>query len=365
MARITNQDGQDPTSIARVSGTTVENATAAWHVSGGVITQIFPPEVVVAPDPRNIYSDYVNNGPVTNVQTSIVNGEPGPWVAGGGRLQFYATEIRRIPITTTTTGTQPQTRTCTAAGGCDGPFARTIRVTISVIRSTRSETRQCDATGALCSTTNPNFVEEVEESDLRRFVECSVDAESGRVTINTSSRLPRDAEGFPINFTVSLAPGQPSRYEVIPFGDSREQRNIRILVNGEVPTGFRFEGSSIPSPGIVVTCDTIQSAAAQPPLRVQARVSWTTAFGLQFRNVTGTTSRLNLDDVLLGGQYTITGTGESTSFLGTGSFSVAEALATTTHTIIGSDATRTASITFDVTARRPSGGGPGEPEQPQ
>lgn len=359
MARITNQDGQDPTSIARVSGTTVENATAAWHVSGGVITQIFPPVVVVAPDPRNTYSNYVSSGPVINIRTSIVNGTPGPWVAGGGEFQFYATESRRIPVTTTTTGEQPQTRTCTATGGCDGPFTRTIPVTVSVIQSTRTETRQCDAAGTLCSTTNPNFVEEADGDDFAGFVTCSIDRLTGLITFGPSGTIPRDAEGFAVPLQITLAPGQGRSFDVIPFGGTRIiDRPINLIVNGNIPTGFRFEGSLIPSPGLAVTCTATQGVADRPPLFTDVNISWRDPLGTRRATVADGATRV-LTGINSRTRYTISGRDSGLVYLGTGSFDTSIDRAGVEHTIIGTDGTFTDSITFTVISRGTSTvGGP-------
>nr|MCH9665003.1 hypothetical protein [Gammaproteobacteria bacterium] len=270
MARLTNQDGQDPISITRVNGSTVETAMFAWDVRGGVVTQLFPASAPVGP--RNTYSDWVNSGNPFN-QTNRVTRSLGAFqlITTASHI-FYQNEAQLQTTLTITTASQNQTRTCTASGGCDGPFSRTISFEVS------RETSIIRVNTRASTTRNPRYVAPITDADLEGFVNCQIDRETGVVTFSQAGNLV-NAEGGRINLFIRLAPGQTRNYNIIPFDGDPSSETISLLVSGEVPRGFANEGSLFED--IIVECDTTQQPEIQPPPTLSVRILWRNAFGSQ------------------------------------------------------------------------------------
>ena len=108
-------------------------------------TRVFPANTL----DRNIYTDWVNDGlPFGNTSTSTGFTDWAPATAGTN-IAIINQSRNQITITTVSNRMQRQTRACTAAGGCDGPYIRTIAATpstttTSTIIPATTENRQID-----------------------------------------------------------------------------------------------------------------------------------------------------------------------------------------------------------------------------
>lgn len=351
MADLINQDGTLASEIYRVSGNTVETAQTAWHKSGNTITQIFPQVTTPPPppQPRNTYSAWSNVGNPYNQITDTQIGAFGPYSFSSTPLtQEFLNESRSRTVTTVVTASQDQSRTRTASGGCDGPFTRTVNVEISRTTTTQTETR-------VSTTPNPNYRAPFSQSDLAQFVQCSIDRNTGRVTVSQrTSPVPRDAEGNEITFDVTLAPGQQDTFPTIPAGSSSIERDVEVRVQGETPSGFQGDGDLFDE---VITISCFQRAADPTPADLTVTVSWTDAFGRQEER-TRRNENITLTGAI-GDSYTVSASSRTpgATFTGEGTFEIIDIDGTTgtPHTITAS-ATNFSTATITVTIFREDGG---------
>ena len=203
---------------------------------------------------RNTYSNWVNVGDPISGTPTVVTGAYSSWETITTTIdQEFLNERRCRTITTTTSRTQNQSRTCTASGGCDGPFTRTINLSDSVSTTEECETR-------VSTTPNPDFLPEFAFDDIALIGVVTIVTETGVVQIRSpfDSGL-TDAEGDALQFTASLV--SQSSYPVLDAGGDSEARDVGLRIQGEIPDGFRDAGTFFDLRGTV----TIFQAAPPAP----------------------------------------------------------------------------------------------------
>lgn len=203
---------------------------------------------------RNTYSNWVNVGDPLSGTPTTVTGQYSAWEAIPTPVdQEFLRERRCRTITTTTPIMQNQSRTCTASGGCDGPFTRTIDLSDSVSMTQECETR-------VSTTTNPDFLPEFTFDDIALIGVVTITTETGVVQIRSpfDSGL-TDAESNALQFTASLV--SQSSYPVLDAGGDSEARDVGLRIQGEIPDGFRDTGTFFDLRGTV----TIFQAAPPAP----------------------------------------------------------------------------------------------------
>ena len=194
--------------------------------------------------PRNTYTDWSNSGGTYNPTTSVTTGEWSAWaVSATPMLQQYLNEGRSRSVRTVVTASQNQVRTCTASGGCDGPYSRTITVTLSDVTTTENQYRSTEGRvagvdGSVGEMLNPNYPEEFTQEQIAPFIRCYIDRDTGIVTASLSPIKPVDAEGNPITLSVSVSPFQQNPLPLIPSTGSGQTQVVKLLVSGEVPSGI-------------------------------------------------------------------------------------------------------------------------------
>lgn len=233
----------------------VPTDTAAWTNSGELITisGITATQQATSADVRNTYSDWTNDGDPDSGEPTIVEGDFSEWETIPTTIdQEFLNERRCRTITTTTPRTQNQSRTCTASGGCDGPFTRTIDLSPSVSTTEECETRTS-------TTANPDFLPEFTFSDITLIGVVTIDPETGVVQIRSPFDAGlTDAEGNALQFTASLV--SQSSYPVLDAGADAEARDVGLRIQGETPGGFRNAGTFFDLRGTVRAFQTAPPA---------------------------------------------------------------------------------------------------------
>ena len=224
------------------------NANQLITISGISTTQI------ATTTTTNTYTNWVNVGDPVSGTPMVVIGQYSAWEAIPTPIdQEFLRERRCRTITTTTPIMQNQSRTCTASGGCDGPFTRTIDLSDSVSMTQECETR-------VSTTTNPDFLPEFTFSDIALIGVVTIVTETGVVQIRSPFDAGlTDAEGNALQFTASLV--SQSSYPVLDAGTDAEARDVGLRIQGETPDGFRDAGNFFDLRGTV----TIFQAAPPAP----------------------------------------------------------------------------------------------------
>ena len=203
---------------------------------------------------------------------------------------------------TTTSGNTPRyTTTCTAAGGCDDPDG-TI-VDFGPVETGTTEVEVCGECTAT-NNSNPNYVPIFSITDVAPSLSIRIVPETGNVVAISND----DA------YTVKLAAGQKTSYDVLPYGYTNangsgfEIRNINVVVTGVIPEGYQNEGDDFTLTGEIGA--TQRPAVLLPPV-ISATIGYqNTSF--VFVNLYPTNGSItSITDFPTGGQYLVFG--ESTN----------------------------------------------------
>ena len=352
MAGITDQNNNPATEIYRVDGFNVQTATSAWVVSNGIVTQVYPSTVDPDPGPActGIYT-YVNDGGTYDPVTTTTFGTPGGWVLIPTSSFFeFQQERRCTSFSAVTRASQDQIGTDT---GCSDTVERTVSVRTGFesgedceVRSTEGLTAGVD--GSNGETRNPNYIEPYSASDIAQYVDCSIDKNTGDITISIEDPPGTVLEpGQDQVFSIRLDPNQQDPVDTLLHGSDHQTVDILTLVDGIVPQGFPDAGESIQD--LPVTCKATLEDADPASVTMVVTVGWVDAFGQQSEHPT---SRGSVDiSGITGTNYTI---GVSTqpsdaTITGDGIFPAREALEGVDHTVEASrDGYTTASLSFRV-----------------
>ena len=326
---------------------------ADFRVGSTQISEVYVGAERVWPDtdmptgPTNTYSDWANSGNPFNTVETTTQGTFGPWALVSTIFsQEFQNEARTRTNVVTTTAQQRQTRTCTASGGCDGPFTRTITVTTNTrnvidrqVRSTEGRTAGVD--GSIGETVNPDFRSVFSTDDIAQFVTCSVDRNTGAVTASASRVIPLDADGNELTFSISLASDQPTSYDVIPSGGTTVSRNIGVLVSGIVPAStagnsYANEGDNFGPTRVICTTNQL-ATTIRPATNLSLTVNWQDEFGRQRRLITDGAT-ITLTGAALNSTYTLEGRSSTVgaTITGEGTFNVSDLTPRRTHTVTAS-----------------------------
>ena len=223
-----------------------------------------PTDPTPDPDPvRNTFSDWSNSGNPYNDTTVSTTGAFSAWATiDTPESERFLNEQRCRTLTTTTRNLQDQTRTCTAAGGCDGGAANLMRTVVigSAFSASRDcETRNTNHDGA-SGVVNPDYRPTITFSDFN--ASCPISRADGSISLEVFYRGNNAGEPIfiPDSNIIITSPSSGS-FPVIPFGSSREPRNVSYTVtNWSVPLSANAANTNALISGSG-TCETIQLPA--------------------------------------------------------------------------------------------------------
>ena len=248
-----------------LTNTVVVRAPATGYTNSNqnitIVRSFTQPRFVLPDDPnpdpvRNTYSDWVNSGSAYNERSTNTTGEFGAWeTISTPDTEQFLNERRCRTLTTTTRNLQDQTRTCTAAGGCDGALTRTI-----VVSSAFSATRDCQDRN-----TNHDGVSGIVNLQYRPTItlaslndSCSVNRETGEVNLFIFYRDPLSATVIEVpDSAVTITSPSSGRFPLVAFNSSRQPRDVSWSIRWSVPqaANARNSGTLITGTG---TCETFQ-----------------------------------------------------------------------------------------------------------
>ena len=203
---------------------------------------------------------------------------------------------------TTVSGNTPRyTTTCTAAGGCDDPDGTIVN--FGPVETGTTEVEVCGECTAT-DNSNPNYIPIFSLTDVAPSLSVRIVPSSGEVVAISND----DA------YAVSLAAGQKTSYDVLPYGytnadgDGFEIRNISVVVTGEIPPDYQNEGDDFTLTGEIAA--TQRPAALLPPV-ISATIGYQNTSSV-FVNLYPTNGSItSITDFPTGGQYIVFG--ESTN----------------------------------------------------
>ena len=303
----TNYDNDDELGTVTVATTrtltgsiTVPNNTM-WSNAGedvtitGITAEQPGPFVPPPAEDRNRYSEtfYDTVNPFNNVVDGTGTDEDCT-----DNLTDTFIHVKTCFTRTTTTGNTPRyTLTCIATDGCDLPNGTIVNHGPVETGTTEVEVcGECTAT----NNGNPNYIPIFSLTDVAPSLSIRIVPESGEVVAISNND----------DYAVSLAAGQKTSYDVLPYGytnadgDGFEIRNISIIVTGEIPPDYQNEGDDFTLTGEIGA--TQRPAALLPPVVSASIMYQTNAFG--FNTIVPTNgSIVSITDFPTGGQYIVVG----------------------------------------------------------
>ena len=239
---------------------------------------------------RNEYSDWSNDGDVYDVEVgSEVCAAFGTYnLIETAASEEFQDEQATASCRTTGTASQDQVRTCEANGGCDGPYERTIPVTLTDTFRTATDTR-------VSTTRNPLFVALFTFADASRLssLDATISATTGDISLTGTTPA-----GITPNWVFALGRNQDPSFGTVT---TARPRDIGVTISGTVPDSASYRDRNQPF-GVSGTITRTQPARFVTPPALSVSIRYSNTFGAQ-RVVVGDGETAFVPDII--GTYTI------------------------------------------------------------